>query len=177
MRPWQRGHADLCMLCMLTWARPVPGVKIGGWGAPQFSTVLSGVPDIPAGAAAHFALPGPAVASVLSPGPEHLQAACWRLERFFLRFIHPIHRCLNCCCRCFWSVLSGCLPAPRSAGSFSLSHLSRCLHCRRRCFWSLEAPPARVCGYDTPFPLVFEPLYLPTARRVADAILRTVAAT
>lgn len=47
----------------------------------------------------------------------------------------------------------------------------------RRCFWSLEAPPARVCGYDTPFPLVFEPLYLPTARRVADAIRRTVAAT
>lgn len=47
----------------------------------------------------------------------------------------------------------------------------------RRCFWSLEAPPARVCGYDTPFPLVFEPLYLPTARRVAEAIRRTVTAT
>ncbi|KAL4437181.1 hypothetical protein ABPG75_004320 [Micractinium tetrahymenae] len=46
-----------------------------------------------------------------------------------------------------------------------------------RCFWSLEAPPARVCGYDTPFPLVFEPLYLPTARRVAEAIRRTVTAT
>lgn len=45
-----------------------------------------------------------------------------------------------------------------------------------RCFWSLEAPPARVCGYDIPFPLVFEPLYLPTARRVTDAIRRTMAA-
>ena len=45
---------------------------------------------------------------------------------------------------------------------------------RRRCFYSLEAPPARVCGYDTPFPLVYEPLYLPTARRLADAIRRTL---
>ena len=41
-----------------------------------------------------------------------------------------------------------------------------------RCFWKLEAPPARVCGYDIPFPLVFEPLYLPTARRIADSILQ-----
>lgn len=39
-----------------------------------------------------------------------------------------------------------------------------------RCFWKLEAPPVRVCGYDTPFPLIYEPLYLPTAQRVADAI-------
>lgn len=46
--------------------------------------------------------------------------------------------------------------------------------CIRRCFYSLEAPPARVCGYDTPFPLIFEPLYLPTARRIADAIRSTV---
>jgi 2-oxoisovalerate dehydrogenase E1 component beta subunit len=42
-----------------------------------------------------------------------------------------------------------------------------------RCFLRLEAPPARVCGYDTPFPLVFEPLYLPTQQRVADAIRAT----
>jgi 2-oxoisovalerate dehydrogenase E1 component beta subunit len=33
-----------------------------------------------------------------------------------------------------------------------------------------------VCGYDTPFPLIFEPLYLPTAARLADAIRRTVGA-
>lgn len=43
-----------------------------------------------------------------------------------------------------------------------------------RCFWKLEAPPARVCGYDIPFPLVFEPLYLPTARRIADSIRQTM---
>ena len=45
-----------------------------------------------------------------------------------------------------------------------------------RCFWKLEAPPARVCGFDTPFPLVYEPLYLPSAARVADAIRRTASA-
>lgn len=43
-----------------------------------------------------------------------------------------------------------------------------------RCFWALEAPPVRVCGYDTPFPLVYEPLYLPTAARIVDAIQRTM---
>ncbi|KAK4380228.1 hypothetical protein RND71_002090 [Anisodus tanguticus] len=30
----------------------------------------------------------------------------------------------------------------------------------------LEAPVARVCGLDTPFPLVFEPFYLPTKNKV-----------
>jgi 2-oxoisovalerate dehydrogenase E1 component beta subunit len=42
-----------------------------------------------------------------------------------------------------------------------------------RCFLRLEAPPARVCGLDTPFPLVFEPLYLPSLQRVVEAILAT----
>lgn len=45
-----------------------------------------------------------------------------------------------------------------------------------RCFWSLEAPPIRVTGYDMPFPLVYEPLYLPSARRLVDAIRRAAAA-
>lgn len=39
-----------------------------------------------------------------------------------------------------------------------------------RCFASLESPPVRVCGYDTPFPLIYEPMYMPTAQRVADAV-------
>ena len=34
-----------------------------------------------------------------------------------------------------------------------------------RCFLSLEAPVQRVCGYDTPFPLVFEKLYLPDVHK------------
>ncbi len=40
----------------------------------------------------------------------------------------------------------------------------------KRCFPRLESPPARVCGYDTPFPLVFEPVYVPTVERVVMAI-------
>jgi 2-oxoisovalerate dehydrogenase E1 component beta subunit len=45
-----------------------------------------------------------------------------------------------------------------------------------RCFWRLEAPPERVAGADTPFPLVHEPAYVPSPARVADAIRRAAAA-
>jgi 2-oxoisovalerate dehydrogenase E1 component beta subunit len=38
----------------------------------------------------------------------------------------------------------------------------------------LEAPVKRVCGYDTPFPLVFEALYLPDNRKIFEAIKETV---
>ncbi len=41
----------------------------------------------------------------------------------------------------------------------------------QRCFLRLEAPPVRVTGYDTPFPLVGEPLYLPSVQRVKDAVV------
>ncbi|XP_042019271.1 2-oxoisovalerate dehydrogenase subunit beta 1, mitochondrial-like [Salvia splendens] len=43
-----------------------------------------------------------------------------------------------------------------------------------RCFTRLEAPVARVCGLDTPFPLVFEPFYMPTKNKILDAIKSTV---
>ncbi|KAF3650753.1 2-oxoisovalerate dehydrogenase subunit beta, mitochondrial [Capsicum baccatum] len=43
-----------------------------------------------------------------------------------------------------------------------------------RCFTRLEAPVARVCGLDTPFPLVFEPFYLPTKNKILDAIKSSV---
>lgn len=29
---------------------------------------------------------------------------------------------------------------------------------QEKCFFSLEAPIKRLCGYDTPFPLAFEPV-------------------
>lgn len=45
----------------------------------------------------------------------------------------------------------------------------------RRCFLRLEAPPMRVCGYDTPFPLVFEPMYVPGVARVVAAIRESCA--
>lgn len=38
------------------------------------------------------------------------------------------------------------------------------------CFLNLEAPVKRVCGWDTPFPHVFEPFYLPDKYRCLDAI-------
>ena len=44
---------------------------------------------------------------------------------------------------------------------------------QERCFWALEAPIQRVCGYDTPFPLVFEKQYLPDEWKNLEAI-RTV---
>ena len=44
----------------------------------------------------------------------------------------------------------------------------------RRCFLRLESPPLRVCGMDTPFPLVYEPLYLPSQQRVLAGIKQSV---
>ena len=40
------------------------------------------------------------------------------------------------------------------------------------CFLRLEAPIERVTGWDTPFPLVFEKYYVPSAVRCFDAIQR-----
>jgi 2-oxoisovalerate dehydrogenase E1 component beta subunit len=41
---------------------------------------------------------------------------------------------------------------------------------QQECFLNLEAPVARVCGWDTPFPHVYEPFYLPSKWRCLDAI-------
>ncbi|KAJ3128246.1 hypothetical protein HK100_009277 [Physocladia obscura] len=43
---------------------------------------------------------------------------------------------------------------------------------QERCFLKLEAPIARVCGWDTPFPLVFEKFYVPSMIRCLDEIER-----
>eukprot|EP00892_Ulva_mutabilis_P006360 jgi/Ulvmu1/4096/UM019_0075.1 len=42
-------------------------------------------------------------------------------------------------------------------------------HVSKRCFLRLEVPPERVCGWDTPFPCVYESLYVPSALRLYDA--------
>ncbi|CAI2309799.1 unnamed protein product [Caenorhabditis sp. 36 PRJEB53466] len=47
---------------------------------------------------------------------------------------------------------------------------------QKRCFLNLEAPIERVAGYDTPFPHVHEPFYLPTVHRVFDAIKKSYSA-
>lgn len=41
---------------------------------------------------------------------------------------------------------------------------------QERCFLHLEAPIARVCGYDTPFPLIFEKFYFPDALKNVEAL-------
>ncbi|KAJ3299335.1 hypothetical protein HDU76_006349 [Blyttiomyces sp. JEL0837] len=45
---------------------------------------------------------------------------------------------------------------------------------QERCFLNLEAPITRVCGWDVPFPLVFEKFYVPSMIRCADAIERVM---
>ncbi|CEM30924.1 unnamed protein product [Vitrella brassicaformis CCMP3155] len=39
-----------------------------------------------------------------------------------------------------------------------------------RCFFSLEAPIKRVCGYDVPFPLIYEKFYLPDEYKIFEGI-------
>jgi 2-oxoisovalerate dehydrogenase E1 component beta subunit len=44
----------------------------------------------------------------------------------------------------------------------------------QRCFLRLESPPLRVCGLDTPFPCVLEPVYMPSRAKLVEAILQSV---
>lgn len=50
----------------------------------------------------------------------------------------------------------------------------RCFCFQESCFLHLEAPVQRVCGHDTPFPLIFEPFYLPDKWRCIEAIKKAV---
>lgn len=49
-----------------------------------------------------------------------------------------------------------------------------CSTIQERCFLHLEAPIRRICGYDTPFPLVFEKFYVPDKFKNLEAIRNTV---
>ena len=49
-----------------------------------------------------------------------------------------------------------------------------CATIQEKAFLHLEAPLKRVCGYDTPFPLVMEPLYLPDRFKLLEAIKESV---
>eukprot|EP00189_Rhodosorus_marinus_P003459 CAMPEP_0113959776 /NCGR_PEP_ID=MMETSP0011_2-20120614/4338_1 /TAXON_ID=101924 /ORGANISM="Rhodosorus marinus" /LENGTH=344 /DNA_ID=CAMNT_0000971137 /DNA_START=396 /DNA_END=1430 /DNA_ORIENTATION=+ /assembly_acc=CAM_ASM_000156 len=46
---------------------------------------------------------------------------------------------------------------------------------QEHCFYNLEAPVRRVCGFDTPFPLVHEKYYLPNKWRCVEAVFDLVA--
>ena len=41
---------------------------------------------------------------------------------------------------------------------------------QEECFWNLEAPIQRVTGFDTPFPYIYEPFYLPDVWRCLEAV-------
>jgi hypothetical protein len=65
----------------------------------------------------------------------------------------------------------------RSFFLFSLRTLKK--HCAKKgflcfvqeeCFLNLEAPVHRVCGYDTPFPHIFEPFYVPDKWRCFETL-------
>lgn len=45
---------------------------------------------------------------------------------------------------------------------------------QEECFAYLEAPISRVCGYDTPFPLIFEKFYMPDKYKNFEAIKKSV---
>lgn len=45
---------------------------------------------------------------------------------------------------------------------------------QERCALYLKSPIMRVCGWDTPFPLIFEKFYLPDEKRCLEAILKSV---
>jgi 2-oxoisovalerate dehydrogenase E1 component beta subunit len=47
---------------------------------------------------------------------------------------------------------------------------------QQHCFWSLEAPIARVTGWDTPLPHAQEMQYLPSRERIAHAVRNAIAA-
>jgi pyruvate dehydrogenase E1 component beta subunit len=59
--------------------------------------------------------------------------------------------------------------APKSCG-FGAEILSLV---NERAFLHLEAPPARVTGFDTPFPYTLENEYLPLAHRILPALVET----
>lgn len=45
---------------------------------------------------------------------------------------------------------------------------------QEECFLSLEAPVRRVTGWDTPFPHVHEPFYIPNKYRCFDGLRQLV---
>jgi 2-oxoisovalerate dehydrogenase E1 component beta subunit len=45
---------------------------------------------------------------------------------------------------------------------------------QQECFLYLEAPIARVCGLDTPYPLAHEKEYMPDHLKTYEAIKRTL---
>uniref|UniRef100_A0A8C8VNU1 2-oxoisovalerate dehydrogenase subunit beta, mitochondrial n=1 Tax=Pelusios castaneus TaxID=367368 RepID=A0A8C8VNU1_9SAUR len=45
---------------------------------------------------------------------------------------------------------------------------------QEQCFLNLEAPISRVCGYDTPFPHIYEPFYIPDKWKCYDVLRKMI---
>jgi len=45
---------------------------------------------------------------------------------------------------------------------------------QEQCFLNLEAPIVRVTGYDTPFPHIFEPFYIPDKWKCFEAVKKLI---
>ncbi|KAF7246873.1 2-oxoisovalerate dehydrogenase subunit beta, mitochondrial [Varanus komodoensis] len=68
-----------------------------------------------------------------------------------------------------------------SCNSLPMTHPRSCMagQCTAKdiyeeCFLNLEAPISRVCGYDTPFPHIFEPFYIPDKWKCYDALRKMI---
>lgn len=60
-----------------------------------------------------------------------------------------------------------------------VSNVAKCSYSQlcslqEECFLSLEAPITRVCGYDTPFPHIFEPFCIPDKWKCFEAVKRMI---
>ncbi|XP_008683082.1 2-oxoisovalerate dehydrogenase subunit beta, mitochondrial isoform X2 [Ursus maritimus] len=57
---------------------------------------------------------------------------------------------------------------------FGNSEVTEIPTAEEECFLNLEAPISRVCGYDTPFPHIFEPFYIPDKWKCYDALRKMI---
>ena len=87
--------------------------------------------------------------------PLNLKIVSWlRLIPFFFFFFFLIYTLLTIY---LWII-------------FVLKNSAQVATVQAECFYSLESPIQRVCGLDTPFPLVFEKYYIPDKLKNYEAI-------
>ncbi|SJX63008.1 probable branched-chain alpha-keto acid dehydrogenase e1-beta [Sporisorium reilianum f. sp. reilianum] len=134
--------------------KPGNDVTVISWGAPLYSCIeaLSVLSNPPASIAKHF------LHSVRNANIELIDLRTilpWDRETV-ARSVAKTGRC----------VIVHEAPVTAGVGAEIAAHL------QKTCFLHLEAPIARVGGWDTPFPHVGELFYKPEAIRIADALVK-----
>lgn len=136
--------------------QPGADLTLISWGAPLYACIeaLDVLRNPPAAIAKHF--------------PQAVRSAS--VEVIDLRTILPwdretITRSVAKTGRC---VIVHEAPVTAGAGAEIAAHV------QQNCFLNLEAPVARVGGWDTPFPHVGELFYKPEAIRIADALVKSL---